>query len=178
MSEETISPLRHTVSVNRKITPKQYESLDTGIFLQFETPADMPIEEIMGIAAERIIAAKTTVLDSLGIDYTLVDGVVVEATTAPKATFKGPDAVTQIRNEFGGGTVEPDNGQTYQTAHAGDLSDVMPSDNKAKKAWLKARLASHPNEFFDNREDKASGKYSSKSPDFKHKPTKEGLWLD
>ena len=72
-----------------------------------------------------------------------------------------------------------------QPAPAGQVSEHPPFDgmtkDKAQKdansAWAAQRLAVRPDEFWDNRADKANGTKKSTFPDFKHKDSGVGLWL-
>lgn len=56
-----------------------------------------------------------------------------------------------------------------------NLSKPQKAENKA---WATALLQHDVSLFWDNRADKASGQKSSGYPDFKHKDSGVGLWLD
>lgn len=58
--------------------------------------------------------------------------------------------------------------------------DGMTKDKEQRAAnaeWAAQRLAVRPDEFWDNRADKAAGTKKSTYPDFKHKDSGVGLWL-
>ncbi|KAG0482455.1 hypothetical protein HPP92_010539 [Vanilla planifolia] len=55
-------------------------------------------------------------------------------------------------------------------------SGIVKSDNASKSLW--EDLLVEAQNWFDNREKKLKGLVNPKSPDFKHKETGNGLWLD
>lgn len=70
--------------------------------------------------------------------------------------------------------------------NVGGTTEAPPFDSRTKdkaqkeanSAWAMARLAERPDEFWDNRPQKASGERGETFPDFKHKDSGVGIWLD
>lgn len=168
---------KHTVSFSRKVGLPNYGNKEASVFLQIDTPsldtANGDVEAYLTQVVERIsaafVAAQGAVLDQLGIEYTLSeDGSRVEETAG---SVPAPDVVTTVRNGFGGGEVVP------QPDNHGNAVDLKSMSKEDKKRWLQAEWDRNPSAFYDNRSDKASGKYKSTSPDVKHKSSGEGLWF-
>lgn len=186
---ETISPvggtvpahdafLKHTVSFTRKLSDGNYGTNEAFFALQFDTALGASFEDIQAHAMTAFAAVKAVVLEQLGLGYDIDDqGVIREDhNKVVAAAAPAPDAVTQVREVFGGG-------EAVENGNVVNISDAIPSDLKSwskkdQTDWLTSRLASHPNEFFDNRLKKQSGEYSDRAPDFKHKKTGLGLWSD
>lgn len=176
---------KHTVFFARKISDGNYGSVEASCFFQVDTDPGATNEQIAAAAAAAYVAVKSVVLTQLGITHTLTDeGVVVEdkpvvTVPAPRVPTLGAshvpsaapvvqrDATTQLREAFGGGELVHDSEST--TFEVDPLT--LPKYDQEK--WLKARLATNPEEFFDNRPKKESGDYKPTAPDFKHK--KSGL---
>jgi len=164
---------KHTVFFARKISDGNYGSVEASCFFQVDTDPGATNEQIAAAAAAAYVAVKSVVLTQLGITHTLSDeGVVVEdapvvTVPTPKAAMAQRDATTQLRESFGGGELVHDSEST--TFEVDPLT--LPKYDQEK--WLKARLATNPEEFFDNRPKKESGDYKPTAPDFKHK--KSGL---
>lgn len=78
-----------TVSVTRKVSPKQYESLEVGAFIPVELPerldtdTDESYRAAIGAAISAMVnIAKVQVYDQLGISYTDENGVISEKVAA------------------------------------------------------------------------------------------------
>lgn len=176
--------LTFTAFFGRKISDGNYGSKEASLFVQFKAPADTPLEVIQTKAQLALVAAETVVLEQLHIPYELDDdgkiaeGIVVPPKPAvarenlPGLTPQARDAVTQIRDTFGGGTVvDPDSAEgQYVSAPQVDPKDMSPAE---QKKWAMRRYQEDPSQFWDNR----IGKRNPKGPDFKHKTTGIGLWL-
>lgn len=176
--------LTHTVSFSRKRSDGNYGSQDATLFIQFDTPIGGDVADIIEIAADRFAAAKAAVLDQLGIPYHLDNGLVVEEVTVDSVAtgarinqaFK-PISEDEGQPVFGTGGGERDpQGVGPVPPYSPDTKDKSEKGMNLK--WAKARYETHPGEFWDNREKKASGQFSEKSPDLSHKDTRIGIWLD
>lgn len=177
-----IEQLKHTVSYSRKKNLGNYESEDIGLFVQFQTPLDASLADIMSEARSLQYVLKAEVLEHLGINYEVdpQSGEVTETgpilTTPPPKTSppplpKGPDAAFDEITE-GGVSADP----PYDPE--GDLSDEQ---FKANRAWAKQRYLAYPNEFYDNATAKLpvseGGKgWKKNAPDFTHKRTRIGCY--
>jgi hypothetical protein len=178
-----IENTEHTVGFSRKVNLEargghKYENAEASFFLKFTTPPDAATSEIIEKAMEAFVACQGVVLTQLGIEYDLdAEGVIVEKMPEPIARPQAApqDAVTQVRNAFGGGEVEHDS-NVIQGGFGADV-DPRTLDKAAQRAWAKARYQTHPQEFWDNRPKKASGEYKPNASDFSHKTFKIGFWL-
>lgn len=169
--EAEIATLKGTVSFTRKISDGNYGGCEAFMSVQYDIAQGDTAEDIIATARNAFLQAKAVVFEQLGIDHTLDDsGVVVEV----------------ARRAFPGSVVEPaPSGPAPQAAPAGGGSDnppfagdtTNPAEKKANKEWATARYATHPHEFYDNRDKKASGQYKQTAPDVKHKSSGIGVWL-
>lgn len=162
------SLLTGTATFSRKVTPKQYESAESGLYVQFSIDPEWSDERIADEAQRAQGIVKACVLDDLGIPFAIgEDGIVREGGVA------GVAAVTQA---FPGATTA-NTEQPAVGASPPAQTGNKDADRTAVRAWGQARFASNPDEFYDNRADKASGKYKATSPDLKHKATGTGIWF-
>lgn len=162
--------LKGTVSFTRKLSDGNYGSSDAFMSIQFDINSGDTGDVIIANARQAFTQAKAIVFEQLGIDHTLDEsGVVVE----------------QVRRAFPGSVVEPAP-QTQTDADAGGgtganppfpSNTTDPDQKRANKEWATDRFGTNPSEFYDNRPKKASGEYSSKSPDVKHKASGIGVWF-
>lgn len=186
MSEEEIQTVSGSVRFTRKIQVRQYETAEASITIEFgiEDDPNMAVEDklasIRAAARSAFFQAKGLVFEELGLEFTVDDnGVVMEAV---RNTFGN---VTEVKQELPSAATSEaiTNNLTQAVGSVADSNPPFPATttDKAQKAanseWAKARYATHPNEFFDNRPKKASGEYKSNAPDVKHKDTKIGVWF-
>jgi hypothetical protein len=156
-----------TVTFTRKVNLGSFESVDAGMFVQFDYTSGNTEAELIQRGRDAFFVAKSVVFEQLGIDAVLDDsGVLVEL----------------IKANFGGATVEPvrDTPPEIDTSNVQGTVGAEPPTTGGKdalKAWALARFASHPSEFFDNRPKKAAGEFKGNAPDLKHKATQKGIWL-
>lgn len=162
-----IATLKGTVSFSRKVSDGNYGMHEAFMSVQYDIGQFDTAEDIIHTARNAFLQAKAVVFEQLGVDHTLDEsGVVVEV----------------ARRAFPGSVVEPAPSAPAAAPAAGGASaGAQPpfsadtddfAEKKANKEWAQARLASHPNEFWDNRESKRS----PKAPDYKHKNTGIGVW--
>lgn len=168
---EAAGLLKHTVFFSRKISDGNYGSEEASWFLQFDTNLGAAFESIQAEAMTAFTACKSVVLEQLGIGYELGENGTIVETGKPVAAQR--DAVSQAREAFGGGNVVTGDFGGSDTYDAEQVK-AMKSDDQ--QVWLKARLESHPREFYDNRKKKESGEFSSKAPDYKHIKLDLPIW--
>jgi hypothetical protein len=181
--------LTHTVSFSRKVAVRQYESAEATIFIQFSTDRDASAEEIIAGAQETFLQAKGVIYTQLGLDTDLDEsGILVELVdrqfgpgvekvkTAPKrqASTVKADAPS-VDGKDVSAPKEVGSNPPAQPPFPGTTRDK--DEKRANREWAERRLAHYPDEFFDNRQDKADGKINPKSPDYKHKDSGVGVWL-
>jgi hypothetical protein len=185
MSEAVQEQLTHTVQFSRKVSVRQYESAEASIFIQYNTDRDASPEEIIAGGTGAFLQAKGVVFSELGLDADLNDNnILLEAgvTLVERAFGPGVEkvqssvkeraiATTATVPDVAGGDV----GGPAEPPFPGTTRDK--DQKKANREWAEDRLASHPGEFFDNRQDKASGNINPKSPDYKHRGSGVGVWL-
>ncbi len=158
-----INPLKGTVAFTRKISDGNYGGSEFFMSVQYDIDPTADGEQIIASARAAALQAKAVVFEQLGITHTLDEsGVVTEQVVR---AFPGT-VVTNDQGPAAGGDTPP---------HAGDTKDA--NEKRANKAWAEARYATNPGDFYDNRPDKASGKYKATSPDVKHRSSGIGLWF-
>ena len=176
MENPNINELVGTVSFSRKVAVRQYESAEASIFIQFCIPTEGDAETIrhqtLANARAAMFEAKGLVLEELGLAFQVDENGVLHELIA-----KNLGNVTEIRTATptsGGEAAAP-----VASAEAGNPNPPYSSDTQdrseraANKTWAMARWASHPHEFWDNRENKRN----PKGPDLKHKETGLAVWL-
>lgn len=166
---ENSSPqeFKGTVSFTRKISDGQYGSSDFFHAVQYEIVDPKDSAAIVAAANAAATIAKAVVFEQLQVEHQLDEsGVVVE----------------MVRRAFPGSVIQPKQDAASGSSSSSD-SPPWPSDTKdasqkrANKEWATALFATSPTSFYDNRDKKASGEYSEKSPDVKHKISGIGLWF-
>ena len=162
--------LQGTVGYERKVNLEargggKYESATASIFMQFEVDPTVDSDEIL---IEKVrhayLLARTSVFEQLGIPFQLSDGVAVEL----------------IGNAFPGAQVQaPVPSPPAQAAPTQPASVPAASAPAAGEAPASCAKCGSTEGFWDNRENKASGKFNPKSPDFKcrNKACGNGVWL-
>jgi len=177
-----------TVVFERTVRVREFESAKAGVFIQFELPDPAQAngsygEQVLKQIGDAFFQAKTVVFDELGLDFNVdAGGVVREAINATLGQVTEVQAPRQQPKQIAAAAPAPQPAPQPQPAPvAVDQSqppyDSRTSDRQEKSAnarWAKARLESHPDEFWDNRNDKRN----PKAPDFKHKDSGIGVWLD
>lgn len=152
---ETFSTNNMTVSFTRKISDGDYGSIELFISKQVDVDPDADLVEVERATKSNLAFIKAIAFDELGIEYTADDGKVVEK---PKATAQ-KTSLPKAGGSRGGGQRRSGGGATDKTV--------------LWQEWV-----DDPDAFYDNRDKKESGEYSAKSPDFKHKKSGDGLWID
>lgn len=179
-----------TVGFTRKVNLGNYESADATMFVQVDYPlgTDPSSKEFADRVYAAFTAAKIEVLEQLGLGYQAdEDGVIREngkrkqkPAPSPQAATESTDAeVELIKSTFKGAKEVAAEAVGASDVPAEPPYDPETTDKDEKAAnlkWAKARLKVAPNEFWDNRPKKASGKFSAKAPDFKHKDTGIPVW--
>lgn len=194
-SEVQAGHLTITAFFARKVGLPNYSNMEASVFIQRDIPLGAAAEEVSEAVMQAFTLAKAHVLGELGIEYTLgednviveIAPVVVAAPAARRPAGKAARAVpVQTADEAAleaafGATEEILNGEDDTVASVSQIhGDAIPLNAKGKpeKWWLENRFLTHPNEFYDNREKKASGDYKKTSPDVKHIKSGEGVWFE
>lgn len=178
-TETPVQELVGSFSFSRKVQVRQYETAEAFVNIQFPIPIDGDPEqigaEIIANARTAAFQAKSLVFEELGLEFEVgPDGAIRELldqkfgkVTEVIETTATEAAVTTSSDEA---TVGPRPPHGWEPRSKDEKAD--------NAAWAKARFATHPNEFWDNRPKKQSGEYKSTAPDLKHKDTKTAFWLD
>jgi hypothetical protein len=140
-----------TVQFSRKMGRENYGNEEVGIFAQIPVDPGVDLQVVEKDIKQQYAFLKTLVYEQLGVDSVADDNGIVR--DVPQAPVAKPQAK--------GGSRKVDKTTLWQQLVEG-IGTVGTRDSA----------------FFDNRPKKASGDYSPKSPDFKHKESGEGLWLD
>lgn len=146
-----------TVQFSRKLGRENYGNEECGIFMQLDADPDADAVTLESQIKATIAFAKTLVYEQLGVETAVDENGVVRDSVQPQAA----KAAGVRKAPSGGGAPK-----------------AAPSGEKPSKDDLFALLAENSGAFYDNRGKKASGEYSKRSPDFKHKDSGEGVWLD
>jgi len=183
MTTETpnITP-QGTVSFSRKVAVRQYESAEASVFVQFDIPThgtpDEQRAQLLSNARAAMFTAKAMVLEELGLEFTVSDtGIIHEVIqknfgrvteVVPSDNTAAPVTTTQVPvNEL----PVTASGVGENPPYAADTQDR--NERAENKKWAIARIASHPDEWWDNR----TSKRNPKAPDYKHKQNGMGVWL-
>jgi len=113
----------------------------------------------------------------------------VEAALRPVAAFVKSFVYGQLDVEFAmdektgvivevGGAIEAAPKAAPKAAQPRPVASKPQARKNGNKDDLGQELLDNPKAFFSNVEKKAAGEYSAKSPDYKHKDSGQGLWLD
>lgn len=180
-----------TVVFERTVRVREFESAKAGVFIQFDIPENDPNgDAVRAAVATAFWQAKAAVFDELGIQFSVEPNGVIRETINAKfgqvteVTPTSPTVqVARTQAPVVPTAVVPAPAPT--PAPAVDASrpphDPATTDKAEKSAngrWAKARLYSHPDEFWDNAQAKAEGRFGPRSPDWKHKDTGIAVWND
>lgn len=151
-----VKPPTYTLSYSRKV-PRDGgfgAGEEASLFMQLDVDVDSTPAEIEAEIKAKFALAKGIVLQQLGVMYG-----VDEAT----GVVTGVEVAPATRATAGKGTFRK-----------GGKPAAAPSGDKRPTEELWADYQANPSRWWDNRDDKRN----PKAPDFKHKDTGEGLWLD
>lgn len=199
----TMTATDGAANVTRKVQVRPYEMAEASVTLGFAVDPTNP-DQTRANAQTALFQAHGLVLEELGLEFEvgpngvireLIDaklGPTTEVTQAPApqpqvAAPPAPPVQPPVQAPPAAAP-QPVPQQPVAQAPSADgppfpqavaMGRNAPKDqSQANREWAQQRLQTHPQEFWDNREKKASGDYSPKSPDFKHKDTNIGVWLD
>lgn len=161
-------PLKGTVWFTRKISDGNYGGSEFGMSVQFDIPKGAEQPAIIDLARDAALTAKSVTYEQLGLKDEVINGVVMEI-----ARQAFPGSVIQA-NDLPADSPAAVN-VAAEPPYAGNTTNA--DEKKANTAWAKARYEVAPGDFYDNRAKKASGEFSAKSPDLKHKTSGIGIWL-
>lgn len=157
ITETEVTEPRVTISFSRKMSPKQFESAEASIFIQVPIGLVEATPEGIESAAKPLYAlAKSLVFDELGVDYG------IDPTT---------NTVVEKLTQRVGAEVVAER-PTAQRAAGNRPPTAKRVSADVEALW--ADWESDPTQWWDNREDKRN----PRAPDFKHKKTGAGLWLN
>lgn len=150
---------------NKRVQTKQYEPAEAAVSIPFTVNQDDTDEDILAKGRAAALSAKALVYSELGLDMVLEEreGATI-LTEVVRRELPGSEIV-QGGSSIGVGPTPPFDPQTTDR------------DQRSKNEdWGKARFASHPDEFYDNRPGIESGKMNPKAPKVKHKTTGIAVW--
>jgi hypothetical protein len=149
--------------------------------IHFSVALPVVVQEGWTLAQQAVAAAdtagivKSIVYSQLGLDFTVTeDGVLMEVLKA----FPGAERVQEREEElgpYGRRKQHDDNGEPPRRAGFPHPADLDRPDHVDREVW--ADLCEHYSDWYDNRRDKASGKYKDTAPDFKRAEDSETIWL-
>lgn len=165
---------------SQTVQVRDYEPARATVRLQFLYDLEDPESAIIGIR-DAIFKAKTTIFEQFGKTFEISDGVARELVTDGfgGTVVEFPTAVPSPEQPVAvaASPTSPPHDPVRLAKPKSQMSEVEKAMARENQAWAELRLGTHPHEFYDNRADKAAGKVHEKSPDFKHKDTKIGVWV-
>lgn len=150
------------------------------VMLQFGYQQGMTLEDLAALAADYYFQAKSIVFQEANLAFTVDDnGVVHEVLRSLGGEEEKPARSTRRRDD-------DDDDEAPRGRSGGrssrddddDEGDALPDERPrhiAADVWRD--LKKNPDDYYDNRPKKRSGKFSANAPDFKHKDTDEAIWL-
>lgn len=152
-----------TVTFNRQIQPRQYETATAGVQVVREFDEDLDSFSLEKETAALFIEAKGAVFTQLGIDTIAEDGIIKEVPKAAPAPAEAP-ATGSGYSRTGRGT------GGSSGAFRGGASGSKPklSKEEAEQLWSDF-MGRKANDFYDNLQDD--------EPSIKHKKTGQKLYL-
>lgn len=184
---ENPNVMHGTVSFNRRVSVRPYESAEAGIYIQFDIPTDPTMSaedrtaQIVANARAAFFQAKALVFEELNLQFQVgPNGVIAEvlADKFGKVTEVTPTAAPA--SVAAAAPVAPTVVPAAAPSAVGATSDGPPfpadttnRDEKAQnKVWALANIKSSPDDWYDNR----TSKRNPKAPDWKHKATGLAVW--
>ena len=150
-----------------------------GIELPFVVQPGWTWEQTAASAADAMFQAKALVYEQLGVEFTTNDnGVLMEVVRAQLPGASAERGRDDGRGRPPSGQSRPGGGGERPVTRLRTFPD--PRDLECPPhidAELWADIQNNPGEWWDNRADKASGKVSSKYPDFRPKDGGQGVWI-
>lgn len=182
-----LSNLKGTFQFSRKINLQNrgldYENVEAACFVQFDYPTDLmdaspeAAEAWLALSRQAANYAAAVVYERLGIEAVKEGDVLREVfkefpgAVVTEGALKGDDRPVQ--------GVTASKNPPYTQAEVKNMGGAeMKAARKENSTWAAARYESHPQEFFDNRSKKANDPSWSTSPDFTHKDSRVGFWVD
>lgn len=178
--EQVVSP-NNKVTVGFEHTVIRGEYGDgksvASIYVQADVAPDADDEEWVGTVRDAFARAKSAVFKELDIKFNLEEGYV----RAVLQEFPGA-----VRENVQAAPAAPVTTQAVSATPPYSKAEINNADDDQAKAyrrensaWARQRYdAGFQREFFDNRAKKANGEYGQNSPDFTHKDSRAGFWLD
>lgn len=170
-----------TVSFSRKVSVRPYESAEASIFVQFDIPTDGDPDEqraqLLANARAAMFTAKALVLEELGLEFSVSEtGIIHEIV---QKNFGRVTEVVIDEQPFPAAPQQVAINQAPVTAGESGANPPYAADTQDKqerienKKWAVARIATNPEDWWDNR----NSKRNPKAPDYKHKQNGMGVWL-
>lgn len=147
------------------------------VMLQFGYQQGMTLDDLAALAADYYFQAKSIVFQEANLAFTVDDnGVVHEVLRSLEAEEEKPRR-SKPRDEDEDADERP--ARSSRSRRDDDDDDFNLPDERprhiAADVWRD--LTKNPDDWYDNRPKKRSGKFSANAPDFKNKDTDEAVWL-
>ena len=174
-----------TLSFQRKIQPKQYESADCFASTKFTLPEDFPIDRLAELVEDEYMKLRSAVYQQLGVAFNL-DETTRTLVEQFEGTVVASTAAAPNANAFAGTGFQPAPTTPAAVQQQAPPPAAAPAfaggqgggGGGAEPGW--AELMADPSQWQDVR----ASKRSEKSPDFKHLSAKKAdgkdvaLWID
>jgi hypothetical protein len=167
---ETETTMAGLVKITRSMSlGSRNDQVHMGIELPFPIQPGWRPERIAQAAADTFSVARSVLYEQLGVDFTVDEGGVVREVIRhqfPGTSEERAGAASQRSDQGSGG------GSRYTPPR-----EMNRPDHVNRRDW--DDLVDNPDDWFDNREDKQSGKYKDTAPDFKHRGSgnQVAIWL-
>lgn len=147
------------------------------VSLGFGYQQGMSLEDLAALAADYYFQAKSIVFQEANLAFTVDDNGVVHEVLRSLDAEEDKPRTRKPRDE------DEDERPARSTRSRRDDDDdddgpALPDERPrhiSADAWRD--LTKNPDDWYDNRPKKRSGKFSANAPDFKHKDTDEAIWL-
>jgi len=184
---ENPNVMHGTVSFNRRVSVRPYESAEAGIYIQFDIPTDPAMtaedrtSQIVANARAAFFQAKALVFEELNLQFQVGQNGVIHEVLADKfgkvtevtqqsAAAPAPAAPVAVASAT---ATAPS-----PSAHADTPpfpADTTNRDEKAaNKTWALVDIKTNPDAWYYNAPE---SKRNPKSPDYKHKATGLAVWV-
>lgn len=182
---ENPNVMHGTVSFNRRVSVRPYESAEAGIYIQFDIPADPSMSDedrtsqIIANARAAFFQAKALVFEELNLQFQVGPNGVIHEVLSDKF-----GKVTEVTPQSAAAPAPaaPVAAAPVAAATAPAVTDGPPfsptttnrDEKAANKAWALLDIKTNPDDWYYNAPE---SKRNPKSPDYKHKATGLAVWV-
>lgn len=185
---ENPNVMHGTVSFNRRVSVRPYESAEAGIYIQFDIPTDPTMSaedrtsQIVANARAAFFQAKALVFEELNLQFQVGQNGVIHEVLADKfgkvtevtpssAAAPAPAAPVAVAPAA---TATAPSQPVHGDAPPFPADTTNREEKAANKVWALADIKANPDAWYYNAPE---SKRNPKSPDYKHKATGLAVWV-